>query len=88
MAKFLLRLYGQVLSEFDLKKERVTIGRLPDNDIAIKSPAISGHHAVAYNLARQTFLQDLESTNGTFVNGERINRQVLKNGDVVTVGKH
>jgi pSer/pThr/pTyr-binding forkhead associated (FHA) protein len=88
MAKFVLRLGGQDLSEFELTKERVTIGRKPDNDLEIRSPAISGHHAVVFNVARQTFLEDLDSTNGTFVNGQRITKQMLRHGDVVTLGKH
>jgi pSer/pThr/pTyr-binding forkhead associated (FHA) protein len=65
-----------------------TIGRLPDNTIIIDSPAVSGHHACVFTTDGQYVVEDLQSTNGTFVNGVRVSRQVLQHGDVVKVGDH
>jgi pSer/pThr/pTyr-binding forkhead associated (FHA) protein len=66
----------------------VTIGRLPDNTVTIDSPAVSGHHACASLDGEHFILEDLESTNGTFVNDRRVARHTLQNGDVVRVGNH
>ena len=65
-----------------------TIGRLPDNTIIIDSPGVSGHHACVFSTDGQYTVEDLQSTNGTFVNGVRVSRQVLQHGDVVKVGDH
>ncbi|TAN50374.1 MAG: FHA domain-containing protein [Methylococcaceae bacterium] len=88
MAKLVLSLQGRMLSEFELNKENITIGRKPDNDIHIDNLAVSGHHAVVHTLFNQAFLEDLNSTNGTLVNNETITKRALKEGDVVTIGKH
>jgi predicted component of type VI protein secretion system len=66
----------------------VTIGRLSDNSIAIDDAAVSSHHACVFREGGQCVVEDLQSTNGTFVNGTRVSRHVLRSGDVVTVGKH
>ncbi|HLS80718.1 MAG TPA: FHA domain-containing protein, partial [Steroidobacter sp.] len=65
-----------------------TIGRLPDNDIRIDNPAVSGHHSLIINILNDSFLEDLNSTNGTYVNGKLIKKHALQHGDVVTVGHH
>jgi pSer/pThr/pTyr-binding forkhead associated (FHA) protein len=65
-----------------------TIGRLPDNTIVIDSPAVSGHHVCVFTADGEFIVEDLQSTNGTFVNGARVSRQVLQHGDVVKVGDH
>jgi pSer/pThr/pTyr-binding forkhead associated (FHA) protein len=65
-----------------------TIGRLPDNSIIIDSPAVSGHHACVFSTDGELVVEDLQSTNGTFVNGVRVSRQVLQHGDVIKVGDH
>lgn len=88
MAKLVLSFQGKVLSEIPLNKEHVTIGRKPDNDIHIDNLAVSSHHAVVHTLFNQSFLEDLNSTNGTFVNGQRITKQAIKEGDVLLIGKH
>jgi predicted component of type VI protein secretion system len=71
-----------------MNKERYTIGRLPDNDIRIDNPAVSGHHSLIINILNDSFLEDLNSTNGTYVNGKLIKKHALQDGDVVTVGHH
>jgi len=65
-----------------------TIGRLPDNTIIIDGPAVSGHHACVFCTDGEYTVEDLQSTNGTFVNGVRVSRHALKHGDVVKVGDH
>jgi chromosome segregation ATPase len=66
---------------------RTTIGRTPDNDVRIDAEFISRHHAVALRAGAKTVIEDLNSTNGTYVNGQRVNRRTLKDGDLVTLGK-
>jgi chromosome segregation ATPase len=66
---------------------RTTLGRTPDNDIRIDEDFISRHHAVLLLSGGSTIVEDLNSTNGTYVNGERINRRALKEGELVTLGK-
>jgi pSer/pThr/pTyr-binding forkhead associated (FHA) protein len=88
MARLVLHLDGQVLAEYNMSKERYTVGRLPDNDIRIDNPAVSGHHALVINILNDSFLKDLNSTNGTYVNGKIIKKHALQHGDVITVGHH
>ncbi len=88
MARLVLSLDGQVMAEYNMNKERYTIGRLPDNDIRIDNAAVSGHHSLIINILNDSFLEDLNSTNGTYVNGKLIKKHALQHGDVVTVGHH
>lgn len=88
MARLILSLDGQVLAEFNMSKERYTVGRLQDNDIRIDNPTVSGHHSLVINILNDSFLEDLNSTNGTYVNGRLIKKHALQNGDVVTIGRH
>jgi hypothetical protein len=88
MARLILSLGGQVLAEFNMTKERYTVGRLPDNDVRIDNPAVSGHHSLIINILNDSFLEDLSSTNGSYVNGKLIKKHALQHGDVVTVGHH
>src|SRR6202167_700188 len=88
MARLILSLDGTVLAEYNMNKERYTIGRLPDNDIRIDNPAVSGHHSLIINILNDSFLEDLNSTNGTYVNGKLIKKHAMQHGDVITVGHH
>ena len=88
MAKLVLSLNGVVQSEYDLSQERLTIGRKPDNDIQIDNLAVSGKHALVISILDDSFLEDLGSTNGTYVNGKLIKKHALKDGDVIAIGKH
>lgn len=88
MARLILSLGGQVMAEFNMTKERYTVGRLPDNDVRIDNPAVSGHHSLIINILNDSFLEDLSSTNGTYVNGKLVKKHALQHGDVVTVGHH
>jgi pSer/pThr/pTyr-binding forkhead associated (FHA) protein len=88
MARLMLSLDGSILAEYNMNKERYTIGRLPDNDIRIDNPAVSGHHSLIINILNDSFLEDLNSTNGTYVNGKLIKKHAMQHGDVITVGHH
>ncbi|MGI9246477.1 MAG: FHA domain-containing protein [Steroidobacteraceae bacterium] len=88
MARLVLHLDGQMLAEYNMSRERYTIGRLSDNDVRIDHPAISGHHALVLNILNDSFLEDLNSTNGTYVNGRIIKKHALQHGDVISIGQH
>lgn len=88
MAKLILSMDGLVLKEIALNKERVTIGRKAHNDIQIDNLAISGEHAAIVTILNDSFLEDLNSTNGTLVNGQPIKKHFLRNNDVVELGKY
>ncbi len=87
-AKLILSMDGLVLKEIPLTKERTTIGRKPHNDIQIDNLAISGEHSVIVTILNDSFLEDLNSTNGTYVNGQPIKKHFLQNNDVVELGKY
>ena len=88
MAKLILSMDGLVLKEIPLTKERMSVGRRPTNDIQIDNLAISGEHAAVVTILNDSFLEDLNSTNGTLVNGQPVKKHFLKNGDVVELGKY
>ena len=83
-----LTLNQSVLGDFSLDKERLLIGRKPENDIQVDNLAVSGQHAAIITILNDSFLEDLDSTNGTFVNGKLVKKHALKHGDVITIGKH
>ena len=87
MGKLTLTLDGQELAQYELEKERYTLGRLPDNDVHMDNMAVSGHHALIINILKDSFLEDLNSTNGTYVNGKLIKKHALQPGDVITIGR-
>ena len=87
-AHLALSFNSSVLGEFPLDKERITIGRRPENDIQVDNLAVSGQHCAIITILNDSFLEDLDSTNGTFVNGKLVKKHALKNGDVVSIGKH
>jgi pSer/pThr/pTyr-binding forkhead associated (FHA) protein len=88
MAELFLKFEDRVLQELLLSGGTVTIGRQPDNVFRIDNPAVSGHHAKVYAEGDHYVIEDAESFNGTYVNGQRISKAVLKDGDNVTIGKH
>jgi len=87
MAKLILSLDGSVLNEILLAKERTTIGRRPHNDIQIDNLAVSGEHAAIVSVANDCILEDLGSTNGTLVNGSSVKKHILRDNDVIELGK-
>ena len=88
MAKLIVTDSSGATKEVPLNKERVTIGRAPDNDIPLNDKAVSGHHAVVITILQDSFLEDLDSTNGTQVNGKQVAKHPLSNGDVISIGRN
>jgi len=87
MPKLIVSIDGIVVKQATLSKDRTTLGRRPYNDIVVDDLSVSGEHAAIDLVAGRVTLEDLGSTNGTYVNGEAINRQALAHGDIVSVGK-
>ncbi|OGS41927.1 MAG: hypothetical protein A2506_03030 [Elusimicrobia bacterium RIFOXYD12_FULL_66_9] len=88
MPKLLLKFNAAVIKEIPFDKDSLSVGRKPDNDIPIDNPAISGHHCKISRQGGTYFVEDLESTNGTFVNEKRIKKSGLHHNDVVGIAKH
>ena len=88
MPKLLLKFNAAVIKEIAFDHDSISVGRKPDNDIAIDNPAISGHHCKISKQGGTYFVEDLESTNGTFVNEKRIKKAGLHHNDVVGIAKH
>lgn len=88
MPKMIVSIDGVVIKEVQLTKERTTLGRRPYNDIVIDNLAVSGEHAVIHMLEQDVEIEDLGSTNGTYVNAKAVKRQELRNGDTIEVGKY
>ncbi len=87
-AKLILSMDGVVLKEYVLNKERTTIGRKPHNDIVIDNLAISSEHAAIITILNDSFLEDLDSTNGLSVNGAVTKKHFLQNNDLIEIGKY
>jgi len=88
MAKLVLSFNGDFVKEYELDKEILTIGRKPDNDIHIDNLAVSGNHAKILTILNDSFVEDLDSTNGTFIAGNKISKHALQNGESIVIGKH
>lgn len=88
MPRMIVSIDGVVIKEVQLTKERTTLGRRPYNDIVIDNLAVSGEHAVIHMNGAEVEIEDLGSTNGTYVNAKAVKRQELRNGDTVEVGKY
>lgn len=87
-AKLILSMDGAVLKEYILNKERMTIGRKAHNDVVIDNLAVSGEHAAIVTILNDSFLEDLDSTNGVMVNGTQVKKHFLQNNDVIEIGKY
>lgn len=88
MAKITLALNDKILQEIQLYKERISIGRSPQNDIVLDNRAISAEHAVIVTVNNDSFLEDLNSTNGTQVNGQPIKKHFLQENDVIALAQY
>jgi hypothetical protein len=86
-AKLILSMDGTVIKEYPLNKDRVTIGRYSHNDIVIDNLAVSGEHAAVVTILHDSFLEDLDSTNGLAVNGTPTKKHFLQNNDLIEIGK-
>ncbi|MGJ8668607.1 MAG: FHA domain-containing protein [Oceanococcus sp.] len=89
MSQLVISIDGRKIAETELSKERITIGRHPSSDIELKDDkAVSGRHAAIITIMKDSFLEDLDSTNGTMVNGRQVGKHPLSNGDTIQIGRH
>ena len=88
MAKLVLSFDGDFVKRYALDKETLTIGCKADNDIHIDNLAVSGNHAKILTILNDSFVEDLNSTNGTFIAGNKITKHALQNGESIIIGKH
>ncbi len=88
MTKLIVKLNNEVVDHIDLKQGDMKIGRRPGSDVFLDNLAVSGDHANIFTIGEDSFIQDLGSTNGTFVNNKKITKHHLRNGDTVAIGKH
>lgn len=88
MAKLILSFDGDVVKEYQLDKEVLTIGRKSENDIHLDNLAVSSNHAKVLTILNDSFIEDLGSTNGTFVGDHKVSKHGLQNGESITIGKH
>ncbi len=87
MAKIIVSLDDNLIKVVALNKDRMTLGRRPYNDIVVDNLAVSGEHAALQVIGHDYFIEDLNSTNGTYINEQKVKRQILKNGDTIEIGK-
>ncbi len=88
MGKLVVSLDGVVIKEIQITKDKTTLGRRPYNDIVIDNLAVSGEHAVLQMVGGDVFIEDLNSTNGTYINGKAVKKQLLTHNDTVEIGKY
>jgi len=88
MATIQIIFNGDVIQERELTKEVMTIGRKKDNDIQLDNLSVSGHHAKILTVSNDSFIEDSNSTNGTYLNGSLINKKPLTHSDIIRIGKH
>ncbi|VAX02565.1 hypothetical protein MNBD_GAMMA19-1147 [hydrothermal vent metagenome] len=88
MAKITINRENFQVDERELEQGSLSIGRNQDNDLSIDDPAVSGHHAQIVTVFDSSYIEDLGSTNGTFVNGKQAKTHTLHNGDVLTMGHY
>ncbi|ASM76522.1 hypothetical protein VITFI_CDS0743 [Vitreoscilla filiformis] len=88
MGKLVVSLDNVVVKEAPLLKDRVTVGRRPYNDVVIDNLAVSGEHAVLHSVGGDVFIEDLNSTNGTYINGKAVKKQLLAHNDLIEIGKY
>jgi len=88
MGKLVVSLDGVVIKEVQITKDKTSLGRRPYNDIVIDNLAVSGEHAVLQLVGTDVFIEDLNSTNGTYINGKAVKKQLLAHNDTVEIGKY
>src|ERR1700712_1981894 len=88
MGKLVVSLDGVVIKEVQITKDKTTLGRRPYNDIVIDNLAVSGEHAVLQMVGADVFIEDLNSTNGPYINGKAVKKQLLSHNDTVEIGKY
>ncbi len=86
--KLILTLDGEIINEYPIEEESLTIGRKHGNEVQLNDLTISGRHALIIAQGKQTYIEDLGSTNGTLLNGSHIKSAILKHGDIIQTGHH
>jgi hypothetical protein len=87
MAKLVLLSAGMTGRTHDLISEKTTVGRVEDNTFQIAEPSVSSHHCEVILRGNDVIIKDLNSTNGTFINGEKITESPLKSGQILRLGQ-
>ena len=88
MPKLLLKFNAAVIREIAIDRTALSVGRKPDNDIVIDNPAVSGHHCKIVSAGDTFYVEDLDSTNGTFVNEKRVMKSGLHHNDAIGIARH
>lgn len=88
MIKLLLKFNGALAKELTVEKNEIFVGRKQDNDLVIDNPAVSGRHCRIYKEGKGYFVEDLKSTNGTFLRDRRVEREALHHKDALAIAKH
>jgi pSer/pThr/pTyr-binding forkhead associated (FHA) protein len=88
MIKLYLKFNGAMVKEMGVEKPEITVGRKPDNDLVIDNPAVSGRHCRIFKEGTGYFVEDLKSTNGTFLKDRRVEREALHHKDTLSIAKH
>ena len=88
MPKLVIKFDGVVIDQIVMRQGDMSIGRRPGSDVLLDNLAVSGNHATIFTVGNDSFVQDLNSTNGTLVNNKRISKHHLANGDEIVIGKH
>lgn len=88
MSHLVVTIEDKLVGEFPINKEKMTIGRKPDNDICINNLAISSYHSQIITVLDSSFLEDLNSTNGTYVNARLVKKHALEDGDLIDIGNY
>ena len=87
MAKLVILSAGMTGRTQELKVEKTTIGRVEDNTFQISEPSVSSHHCEVLLRGSEVMVRDLNSTNGTYINGEKIAERVIKPGQILRLGQ-
>ena len=88
MGKLVVSLDGVVIKEVQITKDKTTLGRRPYNDMVIDNLAVSGEHAVLQMVGQDVYIEDQNSTNGTYINGRAVKKQLLQHNDTIEIGKY
>lgn len=86
MPKLIIKNGDSDISTHDLSYGSLTIGRSQDNDVHLSDATVSSHHAKIFTYLNASYIEDLKSSNGTFINGKRVEKHTLKPGDVLKLG--
>lgn len=88
LSKLIIRYNGRKLDELIVKRDVLTLGRKVDNDLRLEDSTVSNRHARISKRVDGLYVEDCDSTNGTFVNGKQVSTHKLQNGDVIVIGKY